>query len=82
MSADQIWAVRLHFAQFVDVVRRHFVDARVRSFAAIQPSCLQTIERLIWTKCARQVSVLDDIAAGRMNSEEWRARPATLNQHQ
>src|SRR2546428_5756587 len=81
-ASQQIRPPRLNRLDRLDVEPCQTLNTGVRLAFAIKPWRFQPIEWLIGAKMLRQWSEREDIATGRMNTEEWTPGTARLNWHQ
>ena len=81
-TAEQVWTVRLKFAEKIDIMRGHGFDGCVRLRALFEPEGLETVARLIGPKVVKKVSVTEDVTGSRVDQEDRRARAGFLQRHQ
>src|SRR5882724_11984878 len=70
--ADKVRAVGLQLAHLFDVVRGHVFYACVRGVLAVKARRLKTLEELAFTEKPRQFTILEHVAAERVDAEERR----------
>ena len=79
VAAYIVGTFRLQRANLLHVMHRHVLHAGQIRLLSIQPSRLQTVERVVWPKMVRQLAIEQHVAPCAMDKEQAGLRAVRLN---